>query len=165
MLIVFSGLPGTGKTSIARELARQMPATYLRIDTIEQALRSCGTLPQIMEEGYAVAFRVAEDNLKLGSAVIADAVNAVELAREAWIDVARRKNVRLTNVEVICSDEREHRRRVETRASDIADLVPPTWQEVKDREYHAWRQPRIIIDTAGRSIDACVDDLISKLAV
>ena len=39
MLIVFSGLPGSGKTTIARELARQLGAVYLRIDVIEQALR------------------------------------------------------------------------------------------------------------------------------
>jgi hypothetical protein len=70
----------------------------------------------------------------------------------------------LVNVEVICSDEAEHRRRVETRSSDIPDLVLPTWEKVKNREYHPWTQPRIVIDTAGRSIGACVDDLTSRLA-
>ena len=44
MLIVFSGLPGTGKTTIARELARQTRAVYLRIDVIEQAIRNAGVL-------------------------------------------------------------------------------------------------------------------------
>jgi predicted kinase len=40
MLIVFGGLPGTGKTTLARAFAQRRRATYLRIDTIEQALRS-----------------------------------------------------------------------------------------------------------------------------
>ena len=59
MLIAFSGLPGTGKTSIARELAKRLHATYLRIDTIEQAIVSCGNIDPIMEEGYetAIAWR------------------------------------------------------------------------------------------------------------
>ncbi len=39
MLIALGGLPGTGKTTIARELARQLGAVHLRIDSIEQALR------------------------------------------------------------------------------------------------------------------------------
>ena len=40
MLVVFGGLPGTGKTTLARQVADRLGATYLRIDTIEQALRS-----------------------------------------------------------------------------------------------------------------------------
>ncbi|WP_407644301.1 AAA family ATPase [Entomomonas moraniae] len=36
MLIIFSGLPGCGKSSISSELAKQLNAIYLRIDTIEQ---------------------------------------------------------------------------------------------------------------------------------
>ena len=40
MLIIFSGLPSVGKTSIARELARQINAVYLRIDSMAQAMRA-----------------------------------------------------------------------------------------------------------------------------
>ncbi|WP_119301694.1 AAA family ATPase [Dongia deserti] len=163
MLIVFSGLPGTGKTSIARELARRIRAAYLRIDTVEQALRACGTLEEIMEEGYETAYRVAKDNLELGLTVIADAVNGVEIAREAWAGVAQAASTSLINVEIICSDEREHRRRVETRSSDVSGLVLPTWEEIKNRHYQPWSRPRIRIDTAGRRVDDCVDALESEL--
>jgi predicted kinase len=164
MLIALSGLPGTGKTSIARELARRLRATYLRVDTVEQALRSCGTLEEVMAEGYETIYRLAEDNLNLGLTVVADSVNPLDITREAWEDVAREADVRLISVEIICTDEAEHRRRVETRSSDIPGLVLPTWDKVKEREYHPWTQPRIVIDTAGRSVSACVDQLMSALA-
>src|SRR5271165_1678080 len=36
MLIILGGLPGTGKTAIARELARQLGAVHVRIDSIEE---------------------------------------------------------------------------------------------------------------------------------
>jgi 2-phosphoglycerate kinase len=39
-LIVVSGLPGVGKTSIARALAGRVGAVHLRLDTIEQILLS-----------------------------------------------------------------------------------------------------------------------------
>lgn len=44
MLIIFGGLPGTGKTSLARELSRKLRAVYLRIDAIEHGIRASGCL-------------------------------------------------------------------------------------------------------------------------
>lgn len=39
MLIVLSGLPGTGKTRIGKALAAKRSAAYVRVDEIEHALR------------------------------------------------------------------------------------------------------------------------------
>lgn len=41
-LIVLSGLPGAGKSTIARALAEAIGAAWLRIDTIEMAIRESG---------------------------------------------------------------------------------------------------------------------------
>jgi broad-specificity NMP kinase len=38
MLIVFSGAPGTGKTTLSRLLAQQRGAVYLRIDTMDEPI-------------------------------------------------------------------------------------------------------------------------------
>ena len=76
MLIVFSGLPGTGKTTIASELARRTNAVYLRIDVIEQALRDAKVLTgDVGASGYGLANALALSNLRLGQTVIADCVN------------------------------------------------------------------------------------------
>ena len=42
-LIVLGGLPGVGKTSLARKLAQQPDMVLLRIDSIEHALRHAGS--------------------------------------------------------------------------------------------------------------------------
>jgi predicted kinase len=44
MLIVFAGLPASGKSSIARALAQDLGAVWLRIDSIEQAIRESGAV-------------------------------------------------------------------------------------------------------------------------
>lgn len=105
-LIIFGGLSATGKTTIARELARQIGAMYLRIDSIEQALRDSGAVTQpINDAGYRVAYALAEDNLRLGRTVVADSVNPLSITRDAWIEVAKRAQVSALEIEVKCSNQ------------------------------------------------------------
>jgi predicted kinase len=161
MLIVFSGLPGVGKTAIAREVARSLAAVYLRIDSIEQALRHAGV--SVEGEGYAVAHAVAADNLGAGQAVVADCVNPWPLTRDEWRALAERMVVPVVEVEVICSDQVEHRRRIESRAADIAGHRVPTWQEVAERDYRPWDRQRLVIDTARQSVSDSVQAVVSAL--
>jgi predicted kinase len=146
VLIIFGGLPGVGKTSIARELARQIGAVYLRIDSIEQALR----IYPLEDQGYRVAYAVAEDNLRIGRTVIADSVNPIAITRDAWLDVATRTQAGAMEIEIVCSDAGEHRRRVETR-------IGPAWAEVVAREYHSWDRRTLIIDTSAQTVEQCVN--------
>ena len=154
MLIIFGGLPGAGKTTIARDLAQQIDATHVRIDSIEQALRQSGV--SVVAHGYRIGYAVAEDNLRLGHTVVADSVNPLLITRVAWRDVANRAAVRAVEVEVICSDVAEHRRRVENRHADVEGLQLPTWEEVLARDYQGWEGQHLVIDTARLTIGDAV---------
>jgi predicted kinase len=135
-LFVFGGLPGTGKSTLAKAIARKMSATYLRIDVIEQALRNVsGSDTDAGGAGYTVAYALAESNLLLGGAVVADSVNPIEITRNAWREVAAQATARIVEIETICSDRTEHRRRVETRTGEVFGLILPTWQQVIERTY------------------------------
>jgi predicted kinase len=164
MLIILGGLPGVGKTTIARELARQIGAVYVRIDSIEQAIRDSGALSQpVHDAGYRIGYAIAEENLRLGRTVIADSVNPIALTRNAWAAVATRVRVHSIDIEVTCSDSTEHRRRVETRKGDIPGLRSLSWQEVIARDYQPWDRERIVLDTVGRSVDQTVKVLRDEL--
>jgi predicted kinase len=163
MLIIFAGLPGSGKTTIAKSLACKMKAAYLRIDSIEQALiRSDIKKQEIEGKGYEVAYAVAKENLQLGLVVIADSVNPINLTREAWRHVATSVGVPFLEVEIVCLDPVEHRRRVESREADIPNHQQPIWEEVIAREYDAWDHPHLVIDSSKILAAEAVEIIIKQ---
>lgn len=161
MLIIFSGLPGVGKTTIARLVAQRMGAAYVRIDTIEQALRAPDAAGPIGPEGYLVAYRVAADNLALGLGVVADAVNASDVTRAAWRKVADERGCRHLFVQVVCSDPGEHRRRVEGRTADLPGHVLPTWPAVSAMRFEPPPPDALVLDTARLSPDEAAGAVVS----
>lgn len=163
MLIVFSGLPGTGKTTIASGIAARLRAVYLRIDVVEQAMRDEGfTSQQLGRSGYTIANALALSNLRCGGTVVADCVNPVIESRLAWAEVAKSAGVALLNIHVFCSDSREHRRRVEERQGDIVGLLPPTWQSVLNHQYDEWDGSVLRLDTALMSPASAIEFIIQK---
>jgi predicted kinase len=164
-LISFSGLPATGKSTIAYALAREIGAVWLRIDSIEQAILASGVLQgaPMDDAGYRAAYAVAEDNLRLGRHVVADCVNGWALTRDVWRTTGLQACARVIEVEVVCSDAAEHRRRVETRTVDVPGLKLPDWQAVLEREYHPWTRDHLTIDTAGRTAATCVEMVMSAI--
>jgi predicted kinase len=164
VFIIFGGLPGTGKTTLAREFARQLGAVYLRIDTIEQAIAPAEDMP-VGEAGYRVGYAVAEDNLRLGRTVVADSVNPLRITREAWRNVAKRTGVTSIEVLVVCSDQVEHRHRIEMRKTDIAGVGLLTWQDILTRGFEPWDREHVVIDTAGQTVEQSVAALQAALSL
>jgi predicted kinase len=161
LLIVFGGLPAAGKTTLARELARRLAAAHLRIDTIEQSLKAAGLA--VGPTGYVIANALAADNLMLGRTVVADCVNPVLASRNGWRETAFRCAARLVEIEIICSDLAEHRRRAESRVADIEGLVQRSWDQIMSKTYEPWDRDRLVLDTAGSSIDRLVDELEARV--
>lgn len=159
MLISFAGLPGTGKTTIARTVARDIGAAHIRIDSIEAAIARSG-VSSVGRAGYLAGYAVAHDQLRAGLTVIADSVNPLRETRNAWAEVARAAGVGLVEVEVVCSDEAEHRRRLESRDDGEARVNRPQWSDVVARNYEPWDRGRLVVDTAVRSVQECVALLV-----
>ena len=155
-LTVVGGLPAVGKTAVCREVLRLRsesqagPPTWLRIDSIEQALRDSGEMLPGMPggAGYYVAAAVARDVLASGGDVLVECVNPLPLTRRLWEETASALDCRFLAVELTCSDAAEHRRRARQRVGDIEGLKLPDWQEITRRDYAPWPEADLRLDTA-----------------
>jgi predicted kinase len=165
VLTVISGLPASGKSTVASAVAQHTATPYLRVDRIEQAIVAWSSIVHpVGPVGYAVAHQIAAEQLGIGLDVIVECVNPVAVTRDGWMGTATAAGAAVVEVELLCSDPAVHRRRVETRPSDVEGLDKPTWQEVLNREYETWSRPHLVIDTATMAVEPIVDRIVASVA-
>jgi predicted kinase len=142
VLVVLSGRPGTGKTTIGRSLARTLRAAYLRTDRIAGPMLVDGLTEDKARAGhvaYNVAREIAIDSLHANVPVVVDGVHATHERRALWRDVSEKTHCRLIQFEMSLADA-EHRRRVERRQSE--GYIGPDWEHVLSMEYDDWSEAR-----------------------
>ena len=119
----------------------------------------------VNSEGYEVAYRIAADNLNIGLSVVGDSCNSIVITRRAWEKAANDSGAKFVNLQIVCSDPEEHRRRLDQRLSTVPGLPPTTWKEIETREYNTWAGDRIVIETAGRTVAESLGDLYRAIGV
>lgn len=167
MLLVVSGLPGTGKTTVADALARTLGAVRVSVDAIEEGMLGSG-LPASWSTGvaaYGAGAAVAVTNLANGSTVVVDAVNDSEAARDTWRSAAARAGADVRFVVLGLDDAAEHRRRIETRPTALVHVVMPTWDDVLTRasSSEAWAGGDFLPIDAGSPVAEVVEQVLADL--
>jgi predicted kinase len=101
VLVIVSGLPGTGKSYFCRRLAERLPSVTLESDALRRVLF---TLPSYSLPESAQLFKairlLIEKLLKKGVSLILDATNLSERYREYLYSIADRLEVKLIMVRV-----------------------------------------------------------------
>ena len=148
---MLGGLPGAGKSALADDLRTALPAVVLSVDPVENAMYRAG-IEHDQPAGlaaYVVVEAMAEPALRAAQTVVIDAVNAAVEARQQWRELAERTGARLVQIEVICSDPHEHRRRLEGRSRGLTAIAEPTWDSLGTRraDLAAWTEPHLVIDS------------------
>jgi len=163
-LIVLSGLPGSGKSTVAEGLSRTLSIPLFSVDPIEAAMWRGGlSKDQTGIAAYDVAIALADEHLRLGHSVIVDAVNPVEAPRAAWRSLAAKYRAEMKIIECVCADEAVHRQRIEARVRNIAGMPEVTWARVQRRraEYEAWTDARLTLDTSAKSAEQSLAEALN----
>ncbi len=118
-LVVLSGLPGTGKSHFARQLAGCLPLVVVGSDRVRKALIH---KPEYTRGEHLRVFsachRVIEELLRQGRTVVFDATNLTEGLRQPLLDLARRQGAP-THIILFTAPLKVIRRRLQDRAAGI----------------------------------------------
>lgn len=160
ILYILGGLPASGKTTLARHLAKELKATYIRIDSIEEAILKFNKLEG--PEGNEAAYSLATDNLENGISVVADSVNSIEITRSAWRNVAKSTGVEFKKIYITCSNKEEHKKRLIDRTKNSNSIRKLSWKDVENREFENW-DSAFLFDTAFEDIDKSKDRFLVEI--
>jgi predicted kinase len=154
-LIVFSGLPGAGKSALAEAVGKELGIPVFAKDWLEATLLRCELAPANPEKplgsaGYEILTTLAERQLQLGQSVILDSVASTITIRAAWRTLAQKYAAHWLVIECLCSDRTVHRTRLSTRQRRIPGWHELDWAEVERVESYfiPWDEPHLILDAA-----------------
>ena len=152
-LIVFSGLPGTGKTALAEFTGRTCRLPVFSVAWVIGALADSGLLDRANRGpvAYSVLTMLARRQLELGQSAVLDGMCGRESVRAEWRRLAGQHAAMFLPIECVCSDEQLHRRRIEARDERIPGWPDPGWEHVEEMRgrYEAWATPRLVIDAVN----------------
>jgi predicted kinase len=127
VLVVISGLPGTGKSYFSKQLAEKVPFLVLESDALRKILFSP---PDYSSKESSQLFRaihlLLREFLKKGIPLILDATNLSERFREHLYAIVNRLDVKLVLVRVEAPPE-VVRRRLESRAGNSENKSDASW--------------------------------------
>jgi predicted kinase len=148
LLVLITGLPGSGKSTMAEAAGRQLSAPVLGHDWTMSGLRPFPEVQETLDAmgvrghrgvGWSVLWSLARSQLRGGSSVVLDGV-----ARQPEVDgtrqVALEEGAGCLVVMTSCRDAAVHRSRVQGRQREIPNWYELDW-ELVERARSGWVPP------------------------
>ena len=175
VLAMLCGLPGTGKTSLARRLAMRWPAVVIESDRIRQTLFTPPTytaeesrqVHQVCHILIGWYLRHTDRDGKLHRQhVIYDATNLYEYHRRLVLSLAERNEARLVVVEVTARDEVVRERLAPRGRQDMAGLYSDAdwdvYQRMRQRAEPIQEQ-YVTVDTSQGGVELAVEQVLAAI--
>jgi len=164
-LVLFSGPPGVGKSTLSYALSRQTGWAVIAKDGLDRTLESCAVAAWSPLTAYRLMLDLADLNLRNGASLILDAVFPKAEFRQEAQAIATRHTAPFHAVVCHCSDRALWRRRVEERPVMVIGWTPADWTEAcrVAQYYEPWTGRHLLLD-ASDSLQANIDRVLRHVA-
>jgi predicted kinase len=165
-LLQMAGHSGTGKSTLARAIARETGAALLDKDVIMAGAMRAGVDNVLAAQAaYEVGWGLARSSLSVGQSVILDNAAYFVSIREKGDEIAREFGARYYIIECILRDQREQEARLAARTRSHS--LQPTSLDGFDRYYSRAgtapiSEPHLEIDT-GQPLPICVEEALAYI--
>lgn len=165
-VIMLSGLPGTGKSYLARRLSDRLRAPVIETDFVRKTLFP---QPSYSADESAIVHWVSRllmrKLLARGVPVILDATNLIERQREMVYHVAEQAGARLVIVQTVAPEEvvraRLERRLTQRDPGDISDATWSVYRRMAERQ-EPIRRPHLVVNTS-EDLEPAIDKIIREV--
>ncbi|MGI5835077.1 MAG: AAA family ATPase [Chloroflexota bacterium] len=163
VLVVMVGLPGTGKSHLARRLASRLPFKLIETDEIRHSIASPPTYSR-EESGrvYQIAHRQIDRTLRKGGNVIFDATNLYERGRRTLRKIAERNNARLLIVHTTAPEkvieDRLRWRKLGVEPQDKSEAGWDVYCRMRE-DMEVIKQPHLVVDTS-QELEPIIEEIV-----
>lgn len=163
MLLLIAGLPGTGKTTIARAFTALSGATHLNSDTVRKEMGLMGHYgPEDKEKVYKALLARAREALMEGKTVIIDSTFYKETIRAPFRALAEACGAPLRWVEIQTGEQRLKERLSHPRPDSEADFA--VYEQIRD-QFEPIPEARLILSTDLETPESAAFKIQQYLAV
>jgi len=161
MLVIFSGLPGTGKSTLANRLARELRWTLLRIDDVVNNIPENAGV-DFWDSQVEVLLTLTETQLELGLNVIVDSV-FMNTDRQHAQALARKYQSSFRPIYTYLSDDKVWEQRLTARYLELNNPAVSTWEHVQRQRghFHKWEPNTALFVDAIKSDEQNYQDVLS----
>ena len=152
-LVIFSGLPGAGKSTLAHRLARELRWPLLCIDdVVVNTPENAG--PSFWDSQVEALLNLVETQLALDLNVVVDSV-FMNMDRHHAQELARKYQARFLPIHVFVSDEKVWEERVTNRFNEADNPDVATWERIQHQRenFREWRANTALFIDSVHPID------------
>lgn len=145
--MIFSGAPGTGKSTLSYRLSKKKRWVLLSKDTIDRGLEKENILSG--SASYQIILDLCKLNLNNGINVIIDACMSTSSIKKQLIKIGNTSKIFV--IECICSDESYWQKTIETRSVMVEGWTPVDFFEAKrvKEKFSDWGIDHLVLDSVA----------------